>query len=124
MDNFDSLKGSHNFFNMFRVVNYKRKFAKSNPTYFYPEGLLVFCAEQGAGKTLSAVQYCIKVNEMYPDSIFCTNVSIKGFSINCYYKIKNISDNLTKIYFYKIENDEIVRIVNVFSENGETKTKI
>lgn len=124
MDNFDSLKGSHNFFNMFRVVNYKRKFAKSNPTYFYPEGLLVFCAEQGAGKTLSAVQYCIKVNEMYPDSIFCTNVSIKGFSINCYYKIKNISDNLTKIYFYTIENDEIVRIVNVFSENGETKTKI
>lgn len=46
MDNFDNLKGSHNLFNMFRVVNYKRNFAKSHPTYFYPDGLLVFCAEQ------------------------------------------------------------------------------
>lgn len=124
MDNFDSLKGSHNLFNIFRVVNYKRKFAKSHPTYFYPEGLLVFCAEQGAGKTLSAVQYCIKVNNMYPDAVFCTNVSIKEFPINCYYEIKNITENLTKIYFYTIASDEIVRIVNVFTENGETRTEI
>ena len=48
MNNLDNLKGSHNFFNIFRVVNYKHKFANDNPTYFYPEGLLVFCAEQGA----------------------------------------------------------------------------
>lgn len=46
MDNLDSLKGSHNIFNIFKVMNYKFKFAKEHPSYFYPEGLLVFCAEQ------------------------------------------------------------------------------
>ena len=124
MDNFENLKGSHNILDIFKVVNYKRKFAKRNPTYFYPEGLLVFCAEQGAGKTLSAVQYCIKVNRMYQDCIFCTNVLIKEFPINCYYEIKNITENLTKVYYKLIDTDEIVRIVNVFTDHGETKTEI
>lgn len=124
MDNFDSLKGSHNFFNMFRVVNYKRKFARSHPTYFYPEGLLVFCAEQGAGKTLSAVQYCIKVNKMYEDCVFCTNVSIKDFPINCYYEIKNITENFTKVYYRLIDTDEIVRVVSVITEHGDTRSEI
>lgn len=123
MDNLESLKGSHNPLNIFKVVNYKRKFAKSHPSYFYPEGLLVFCAEQGAGKTLSAVQYCIKVNRMYPECIFCTNVLIKEFPVNCYYEIKNITENLTKIYFKLIDTDEIVRIVSVFSDHGETRTE-
>lgn len=124
MDNLDSLKGSKNIIDIFRVVDYKHKFAKHNPTYFYPEGLLVFCAEQGAGKTLSAVQYVIKVNRMYQDCVFCTNVSIKEFPINCYYVIKNITENITKIYYKLIATDEIVKIVTVFSENGETKTEI
>lgn len=124
MDNLDSLKGSHNVFDIFKVVNYKMKFAKSNPSYFYPEGLLVFCAEQGAGKTLSAVQYTIKVNQMYDDCVFCTNVSIKDFPINCYYLIKNVTENVTKIYYCLIETDEIVRTVTLFSEKGETRTEI
>lgn len=124
MDNFENLKGSHNILDIFKVVNYKRKFAKRNPTYFYPEGLLVFCAEQGAGKTLSAVQYCIKVNRMYQDCIFCTNVLIKEFPVNCYYEVKNITENFTKIYFKLIETEEIVRIVNVYTDRGETKTEI
>ena len=124
MDNLDSLKGSHNLLNMFKVVNYKRHFAKNNPTYFYPEGLLVFCAEQGAGKTLSAVQYCIKVNRMYHDCVFCTNVSIKEFPVNCYYEVKNINENLTKVYFYLIDTNEIVRIVTVYTDKGETRTEV
>ena len=40
------LDGSFNFFNIFRVMNYRRKFRKNNPTYFDPEGLLVFCGSQ------------------------------------------------------------------------------
>lgn len=124
MDTLESLKGSHNFFDVFKVVNYKRKFAKNNPTYFYPEGLLVFCAEQGAGKTLSAVQYCIKVNRSYPDAIFCTNVSIKEFPINCYYEVENVTENITKIYFSLIDTDEIVRIVTVSTIAGETTTTV
>lgn len=124
MDNLDSLKGSKNIVDIFRVVNYKRNFAKNNPTYFYPEGLLVFCAEQGSGKTLSAVQYCIKVNTLYEDCIFCTNVSIKAFPINCYYEIININDNISKVYYKLIETDEVVRIVTVISQNGDTKVEI
>lgn len=124
MDNFENLKGSKNPLDIFKVVDYKCKFARSNPTYFYPEGLLVFCAEQGSGKTLSAVQYSIKINRMYPNSIFCTNVSIKEFPINCYYEIKYFTENLHKIYYKLIDTDEIVRIVSVFTDHGETRTEI
>ena len=124
MDNFENLKGSHNILDIFKVVNYKRKFAKQNPTYFYPEGLLVFCAEQGAGKTLSAVQYCIKVNRMYQDCIFCTNVSIKEFPVNCYYEVKNLTEDITVINFYLISTKELVRRVIVHTVGGETKTEI
>ena len=124
MDNLDSLKGSHNFLNIFKVVNYKHSFAKEHPSYFYPEGLLVFCAEQGAGKTLSAVQYCIKVNRLYEDCIFCTNVSIKEFPVNCYYEINNLTESLTIIKFYLIETKELVRTVTIYSNGQDTKTDI
>lgn len=72
------LDGSFNFFNLFRVANFRRKFRKANPTYFSPEGLLVFCGSQGSGKTLSAVQYIKKVCELYPRCILCTNTKILG----------------------------------------------
>lgn len=125
MDSLDSLSGSHNFFNIFRVVNYKRKFAVEHPTYFYPEGLLVFCAEQGAGKTLSAVQYCIRVNKMYEDCVFCTNVLIKDFPVNCYYEIKEISEDVTQIFYYIISDDCLARKVTLSKdENGEIQTDI
>ena len=124
MDNLDSLKGSHNIFNIFKVMNYRFKFAKEHPSYFYPEGLLVFCAEQGAGKTLSAVQYCIKVNKIYEDCIFCSNVSIKGLEVNCYYEVKNITENLTTVNYYLIETNELVRKVTNYTVKGETKTTI
>lgn len=111
MDSLECLKGSHNFFNIFRVISYKRKFSNTHPTYFYPAGLLVFCAEQGAGKTLSAVQYCVRINETYNNCIFCTNVSIRDYPVNCYYKISNLTSSITIINYYLIENDELVRTV-------------
>ena len=72
------LDGSFNPFNIFKVINYRHKFKKSHPTYFNPEGLLVFCGSQGSGKTLSAVQYIKKVCELYPRCILVTNTEIKG----------------------------------------------
>ena len=51
------LDGSFNIFNTIRVARFRHKFRKSHPTYFEPDGLLVFCGPQGSGKTLSAVQY-------------------------------------------------------------------
>lgn len=124
MDSLECLKGSHNFFNIFRVINYKRKFSNTHPTYFYPAGLLVFCAEQGAGKTLSAVQYCVRINEMYNNCIFCTNVSIRDFPVNCYYKICQLTSSITIINYYLIENDELVRTVCISDYDGEVQTHI
>lgn len=72
------LEGSYNFFNMFKVMKYRHDFRKANPTYFNPDGLLVFCGGQGSGKTLSAVQYVKKICRLYPKCILCTNTNIIG----------------------------------------------
>lgn len=72
------LEGSLNPVNVARVVKHNREFYASHPGYFRPEGLLVFCGEQGSGKTLSAVQYVKKLCAEYPAAILCTNVQIDG----------------------------------------------
>lgn len=72
------LEGSKNPLNMFGVIKHDREFRRAHPEYFDPEGLLIFCGEQGSGKTLSAVQYVKKLCEAYPFAILCTNVAIEG----------------------------------------------
>ena len=74
------LDGSLNPVNVARVIKHNHDFYKSHPGYFRPEGLLVFCGEQGSGKTLSAVQYVKRLCEEYPRAILCTNVQISGLS--------------------------------------------
>ena len=74
----DYLSGSKNPFNVVAVAKHNIAFRKAHPEYFDPEGLLIFCGEQGSGKTLSAVQYVRKLCEAYPDAILCTNVHISG----------------------------------------------
>ena len=124
MDSLDFLSGSHNFFNIFKVINYKRNFALEHPTFFDPSGLLVFCAEQGSGKTLSAVQYTVKVNRQYNNCVLCTNVSIREFPVNCYYKIKNIDNTTYVVQYFLIKNKELVREVLVSETGGDTTTLI
>lgn len=72
------LSGSHNPFNIFSVAKHNSAFRRLHPEYFDPEGLLIFCGEQGSGKTLSAVQYVRKLCYAYPDAILCSNVRIEG----------------------------------------------
>ena len=90
------LKGSLDPCDFFATAKYKRDFKKNNPTYFDPDGLLIFCGPQGSGKTLSAVQYCRKVLERYPKCIFVTNVSIEGLPEDTvvipYDGLKSLSD--------------------------------
>ena len=59
-----------------RSVKYKIDFRRSHPGYFNPEGIMIFCGPQGAGKTLSAVRYIRNVLDAYPDCIFCSNTAI------------------------------------------------
>ena len=87
------LKGSLNPLNLFKVIKNRLEFAKIHPNYFVPDGLMVFCGSQGSGKTLSAVQYCSKCLDKYFNCIFCTNVEIKDYPINCYYKDFIVTEN-------------------------------
>lgn len=75
-----SLDGSKNLFNLFRTSKYKKKFKKEHPSYFEPDGLLVFCGPQGSGKTLSAVNYVRDLTWIYPKVKLVTNVDIKGLN--------------------------------------------
>lgn len=121
------LNGSLNPFNIFQIIKYRLEFAKLHPNYFIPEGLLVFCGSQGAGKTLSAVQYCSKCIDKYDKSIFCTNVEIKEYPINCYYKRHSIKENNIEknvVEYYTLVSSQLVRRVISYYENGEQKSEI
>lgn len=72
------LEGSLKPKNLIDTFKFRRKFAKDNPDFFFPQGLLVFCGSQGSGKTLSAVQYIKKLCIEYPRAILCTNTKING----------------------------------------------
>lgn len=80
MVSYSSLDGSKNLLNFFRIIKYRKKFKKEHPSYFEPDGLLVFCGPQGSGKTLSAVQYVKDLTWIYPKVKLCTNVSIEGLN--------------------------------------------
>lgn len=72
----DAMQGTRSPIQMFRSMRYKHQFRRQNPDFFDPCGTLIFCGPQGAGKTLSAVSYVIRLAWMYPKSILCTNVEI------------------------------------------------
>ena len=76
----NSLNGSRNILNLLRTERYKKNFKKEHPTYFDPDGLLVFCGAQGTGKTLSAVNYVRDLTWIYPKVKLVTNVDIKGLN--------------------------------------------
>lgn len=70
--------GSQNPFDVFGCLKYNKNFKKSNPDYFYPDGIWCFCGAQGCGKTLSMVQTLLAVAEQYPKAHICSNLQING----------------------------------------------
>lgn len=80
MISYSSLQGSKNPINFLKIMKYRRNFRKEHPTYFAPDGLIVFCGPQGAGKTLSAVQYVRELTWIYPKVKLVTNVDIEGLN--------------------------------------------
>lgn len=83
MIDYSCLDGSKNPVNIFRLKKYRKTFYKEHPSYFKPDGLLMFCGAQGTGKTLSAVNYVRELSWLYPKCIICTNVDIKGLNPLC-----------------------------------------
>ncbi len=44
----ECMKGSHNILDIFRTKKYLRNFAKDNPDYFKPEGIMIFSRISGS----------------------------------------------------------------------------
>lgn len=70
--------------NIFRQIKYDQDFNREHPTYFRPDGLIVFCGPQGSGKTLSAVNYVYKLAEMYPRCKIVTNIELRDYPFDNY----------------------------------------
>ena len=76
---------------------------------------------------MSAVQYSMKCLDKYFYCVFCTNVEIKDFPINCYYKAFNITENGIEKYiveYYTLISDQLVRRVTSYYVSGEQVSDI
>ena len=58
-------------------VKYDFNFAKNNPDYFSPDGVIVFTGSQGSGKTLSAVRYLDNLCRLYPKAMLVSNCMLR-----------------------------------------------
>lgn len=65
--------------NIFRQMKYNHDFYKNNPTYFRPDGLIIFTGPQGSGKTLSAVNYVYNLKRLYPRAKIVSNLELTDF---------------------------------------------
>lgn len=68
--------------NLIDCLKYKRWDKKLHPHYFRAFGTCIFCGAQGEGKTLSAVQYILKICKKFPRAVLVSNVSIKDRPFN------------------------------------------
>ena len=106
-EKFEPLKKFYNY------LKYKFKFARENPDYFHPDGLVVFCGAQGTGKTLSAVNYVYNLLEKYPKCKLVTNLELRD------YPIKTLNQFLVEhenIYSKLIEDIGIEKAKEIIEE--------
>ena len=71
-------RGSHWIHDGVRTLWFKFNHWRENPTYFYPDGIWVFCGAQGSGKTLSAVSCLSKMVERYPRARVISNMPLQN----------------------------------------------
>lgn len=98
-------EGSHSIADLFKTLRYKLFFARSNPDYFYPAGIWVFCGPQGSGKTLSAVQTLKRMAADYPKAMIVSNLDIKGLDrpivpFEDYSQLESLSNGTNGIIFF------------------------
>lgn len=49
-----------------------------DPDFFRPQGIHMFCGEQGCGKTMACVEMMLRYRKMYPASKMITNFAVSG----------------------------------------------
>ena len=82
MISYNAMKENLNPLNLYKKLKYDYVFYKNNPTYFRPDGLVIFVGGQGSGKTLSAVAYVYNLLEFYPKAIIVTNIDLLDYPID------------------------------------------
>lgn len=80
--NRDCLRNSLDIENLIRTIVWKQEERKLHPYFMRTFGTCIYCGAQGEGKTLSAVQYVLKLCQLYPRAILVTNVAIKDRPFN------------------------------------------
>lgn len=91
-----ALKNSLDIDNIFKTIKYEINDIRQHPLYMRTFGASIFCGAQGEGKTLSAVQYVLKLRKEYPLAILVSNVAIKDYPFNAY--LKKVKDDEYKIF--------------------------
>ncbi len=76
------MKNSFNIADVVDWIKFKINDFREHPFHFRTFGTCVFCGAQGEGKTLSAVQYVLKIAEEYPHCIVVSNVAIRDLPFN------------------------------------------
>ena len=82
MISYTAMKESLNPLNIYKKWKYDIDFYRSNPTYFRPDGLVIFVGGQGTGKTLSAVNYVYNLLEFYKKAKIVTNINLLEYPID------------------------------------------
>lgn len=78
----NALKNSLDPENLIKTIIWKIKDRRAHPLAFRGFGTCIFCGAQGEGKTLSAVQYVLKLRKQFPRAILVSNVAIKDCPFN------------------------------------------
>lgn len=114
--NRDCLRNSLDIENLIRTIVWKQEERKLHPYFMRTFGTSIFCGPQGAGKTISAVQYVLKLLELYERAILVTNVEIKDRPFNTEMVLRTDKDGKAVL------NDDNEPIYDLIKNDGTLVT--
>lgn len=99
------MKNSFNIADVVDWIKFKINDFREHPFHFRTFGTCVFCGAQGEGKTLSAVQYVLKIAEEYPHCIVVSNVAIRDLPFNT---VLQYNEELKEYHLLYLPTGEII----------------
>lgn len=80
-------------------LQFGKDLARFNPNTFQPHGIIVFEGEQGAGKTISLVQYAYTLKKMYPHCKIISNtaLSFEDKSLSHWHDLTQFNNGLSGV---------------------------